>query len=354
MIELLLSGGSQAQTIFPNSGPGTKVLQKGNQTLGYFGEVSGAELFNGQDLIVKFQPPVGAPNIWTGSQWFKFFRNGKVIYIARQPIMSAIGWNDIYNLGLAYGVRGNGLYPVGAGVEQFNPMKKFDGTRNWYLVPRMMTGVGVDPASGAVSDGGEWNQLLGRIITGTNTGVAEKWFTLAVAYAAFAGGSQMSSLVLETNSANVAQCWNRGGANDLTTISAFNKNSAAFQWRPVLELIPDTTLLEQFDVVLTPINGPQAPSIVDARIAQQDSGSAGLLSPTNVIGSIWPTKQPVITGASFQGDALNPVNVKSTTADNLNPFTISAAGTQLASEPANVVYSIANLNPITISGAYAA
>jgi hypothetical protein len=354
MIELLLSGGSQGQTIFPNSGPGTKVLQFGTPTLGYFGEVSGAELFNGQDLVVKFQPTIGAQNTWTGTQWFKFFRNNKVIYIARQPIMSSIGWNDIYNLGVAYGARGNGLYPVGAGVEQFNPMKKFDGTRNWYLVPRLMTGVGVDPASGAVSDGGEWNQLLGRIITGTNTGVASKWANLAVSYAGFAGGSQLSSLVLETNSANVAQCWNRGGSNDLTTISAFNKNSAAFQWRPVLELIPDTTLLEQFDVTLLPINGPQPPAIVDVRIALQAGGAAGLLAPANVITSPWPTKQPVITGATFQGDALNPVNVISTAAPGLNAFTISAAGTQLASDPANLVYSIADLNPFAISGAYVA
>jgi hypothetical protein len=354
MIELLLSGGSQAQTIFPNSGPGTKVLQKGNQTLGYFGEVSGAELFNGQDLIVKFQPAVGISSTWAGNQWFKFFRNNKVIYIARQPIMSSIGWNDIYNLGLVYGVRGNGLYPVGAGVEQFNAMKKFDGTRNWFLVPRLMTGVGVDPASGAVSDGGEWNQLFGRILAGTNTGVTEKWLTLALTYVSPGGSTVMSSLVQETYTTNVAQSWNRGNSNDLVAITAVNKNSSTYYWRPVLELLPDTVLLDPFDVVLTPINGPQAPSIVDVRIAQQGGGSAALLSPTNVITSPWPTKQPVITSATFQGDALSPVNVKSSTASNLNPFTISGAGTQLIGEPVNVVYSIANLNPFSISGVNAA
>jgi hypothetical protein len=352
MFEMLLSGMQGAQTYFPLSGPGTKTLQKGNQTLGYFGEVSGTELFYGSDLISKFNIAVGTTNAWAGSQWFKFFRNSKVIYIARQQVISSIGWNDLYNLGLVYGVKGNGLYPVGAGVEQFNPVMKNDGTRNWYLKPRMITGIGADPAAGLSGDGGEWAQLLGRIVTGTNTGVAEKWFTLATTYVGYAGGTQLSSLVMETNTNDVTQGWNRGAANDLTGISALSKASSAFQWRPVLELIPDATLLDPYAVLGFSV-GLQAPSIVDVRAAQQGGSTPGLLNPVNVTTS-WPTKQPVITGATFQGDALNPLNVTSNAAPGLNAFTISGAGTQLASDPANVVYSVAALNPFTISGAYAA
>lgn len=353
MIEMLLCTAQGAQTYFPLSGPGTKTLTKGNQTLGYFGEVSGTELFYGTELVFKFGIATGVMSSWAGSQWFKFFRNGKVIYIARQQVLGSIGWNDLYNLGLVYGVKGNGLYPVGAGVEQFNPVMKNDGVRNWYLKPRMMTGVGVDPATGAVSDGGEWNQLLGRIVTGTNTGVAEKWSTLAVTYVAYGGATQLSSLVMETNQNDVTQAWNRGASNDLTGISALSKASSAFQWRPVLELIPDSVLLDPYAVVGVPV-GLQAPAIVDVRSALQGGGVVGLQNPVNVVTSPWPTKQPVITVATFQGDALNPINVKSDNAPGLNAFTISGISNQLASDPANLVWSQADLNPFTISGAYAA
>jgi len=349
MFEMLLSGMQVAQNYFPLSGPGTKTLTKGNQTLGYFGEVSGAELFYGSELVFKFNIAVGTLSSWAGSQWFKFFRNGKVIYIARQQVVASIGWNDLYNAGLVYGVKGNGLYPVGAGVEQFNPVMKNDGTRNWYLKPRMMTGVGVDPATGAVSDGGEWNQLLGRIVTGTNTGVAEKWATLATTYVGYAGGTQLSSLVMETNTNDVTQSWNRGGANDLTGISALSKASSSFQWRPVLELIPDSTLLDPFAVIAAPV-GLQPPAIVDVRTA---SSVSGVQSPINVV-TLWPTKQPVVTGATFPGAALNPLNVQSSNNPGLNPFTISATGTQLASDPANLTWNQADLNPFTISGVNAA
>lgn len=352
MLEMMLGKSPSGSNFYPNSGPGTKTLQFGNSTLGYFGEVSGTELFYGSDLVSKFNIAVGTAVSWAGTQWFKFFRNNKVIYIARQQVIGGISWNDLYNAGLVYGVKGNGLYPVGAGVDQWNPIQKNDGTRNWYLKPRLMTGIGVDPAASASSDGGEWNQLFGRVVTGTNTGVAQKWATLATTYVGYQGTGQLSTLVQETYTSDVNQCWNRGVTNDLTTVSNMAK-TGGFQWRPVLELIPDETLLDPYAVIGVPL-GLQAPSILDMRQAQLGSGfNEALFNPVNVI-TLWPTKQPVVTGATFPGCALNPVNVKSSAAPDLNAFTISAIGTQLASDPANLVYSLADLNPFSISGVYAA
>jgi hypothetical protein len=350
MFEMLLGGSQVAQTFFPLSGPGSKTLLKGNQTLGYFGEVSGAELFSASELVGKVGLSIGTINNFAGSQWFKFFRNGKVIYIARQPMVSAIGWNDLYNAGLAYGVKGTGLYPVGAGVEQFVPLLKNDGARDWFLKPRMMTGVGVDPAAGASGDGGEWNQLFGRIVTGTNTGVSEKWANLAAAYVGWVGSSLLGGLVMETNTNDVNQSWTRGGNADLTIISTLAKAALTSQWRPVLELIPDNQLLDPYGFVGYTV-ALQPPIIVDVRL---NTLIDGILDPINVV-TLWPSKQPVITGATYPDAALNPRDVRASTTDGqLNPFTISAAGTELISDPVNVVFSVADLNPFTISGLNAA
>lgn len=349
MFEMFLTYGGSTPLFFPNSGPGNKTLLKGNQTLGYFGEVSGTELFSASELVFKVGLSVGTVSVFAGSQWLKFFRNGKIIYIARQQMVAPVAWNDLYNAGLVYGVKGNGPYPVGAGVEQFNPLLKNDGMRNWFLKPRMITGVGVDPATGAVSDGGEWNQLFGRVVTGTNTGVAEKWATLAPTYVGYGGTTQLSSLVQETNQNDVTQNWNRGAASDLTSIMALSKASSAFQWRPVLELIPDSQLMDPYGLIGTTV-ALQPPAIVDVR---QTVTVDGVLSPIKVV-TLWPGKQPVITGATFPDAALNPLGVRATTAIGLNPFTISGAGTQLVGDPVNVIHSVANLNPFTISGVNAA
>jgi hypothetical protein len=344
MLEMMLGKSPSGSNLYPNSGPGTKTLQFGNSTLGYFGEVSGTELFYGKDLVLKFNIPTGTLNSWTGAQWFKFFRNNKVIYISRQMALSAIVWNDLYNSGLVYGVKGNGLYPVGAGVDQWNPIQKFDGTRNWYLLPRLPTGMGSDPAS-VVAANNEFDQLFGRVLVGANT-PSDKWVSNALSYV----GGNLNMSVQETSSSNVALFWARGDATGLTPKWSYSKVSPNSNWYPVLELIPDETLLDPYLVIGTS-TGLQPPSILDSRQAQLGSGfNEALYNPVNVI-TLWPTKQPVVTGATFPGCALNPVNVTSSAAPDLNAFTISAIGTQLASDPANLVYSLADLNPFTVSGA---
>lgn len=350
MLEMMMGKPPSGQSYFPNSGPGTKTLQFGTQTLGYFGEVSASELFYGTDIASKFNLAAGQPYAISGSQWFKFFRNGVVIYICRQPVMQNVAWNDVYNAGLVYGVKGNGLYPVGAGVEQFNPIVKNDGTRNWYLVPRLLHGMDTD--SGSVDTGlSEWNQLLGRLVTGTNTGVAQKWATLAASYVGLVNSTTFNSMVQESSTADLTKAWSRGNNGDLAYTVATLKSSQTLQYRPVLELIPDTTLLDPNPVIIEPYT-LQIPSIVDVRNAQLN-GTPALKDPVNVI-TIWPTKQPVITGGSLLGDALDPVNVIGSLAANLNPFTIFGVSDQLAYDPSNLVYSLANLNPFTISGANAA
>jgi hypothetical protein len=351
MLEMMLAKTAPGASFFPDSGPGTKTLQYGNRTLGYFGEVSGAELFFGWEIGQAVGLQVGGDYVtYSGSQWFKFFRNNKVIYISRQQLKLNISWTDLYNAGLVYGTKGNGLYPVGAGVEQFNPMRKFDGTRNWFLVPRLPTGMGIDPIASDTSDGGEWAQLFGRVVNVNNPNIAEKWALNSTAYVSSTGPGQLLSMVMETQSSNVANNWRRGGQGDLSSSAAIAKTTTS-QWRPVLELIPDTTLLDPNPVTIEPYS-LQPPAIVDVRTAQLN-GTPGLLNPQNVVTS-WPTKQPVITGVTFTGAALSPASVTISTAGNLNPFSIIGASDQLVSSPTNLTYSLADLNPFTISGANAA
>lgn len=349
MLEMMMGKPPSSSNYYPNSGPGTKTLQFGTPTLGYFGEVSGTELFFGWEIGQAVGLQAGGDyTIYAGSQWFKFFRNNKVIYISRQQVKAGLTWTDLYNSGLVYGTKGNGLYPVGAGVEQFNPMRKNDGSRDWYLKPRLMTGMGTDPIAGATGDGGEWNQLFGRLVVGTNTGVAEKWVSNTVAYVSSSGPNQLSSMVMETNTNDVTQSWNRGGSNDLTLVAS-NSKTTSLLWRPVLELVAADVLMNPSDVTGT-LYGLQPPTIVDARSNVSGSGTvAPLLDPVNVT-TLWPTKQPVITSFVFTGSAIDPANVVISGNVGLNAFTASASPSQLAYDPTNLSYSLAQLNPFTISG----
>lgn len=51
MIELMQGSSGGIRPSYPNSGPGIKTLQYGDEQLGYFGEVTGAELFTANEFI---------------------------------------------------------------------------------------------------------------------------------------------------------------------------------------------------------------------------------------------------------------------------------------------------------------
>lgn len=244
MLEIHLAGGGEKQT-YPNSGPGTKILNFGTEDIGYFGEVTGAELFTASQFIDQ----TGA---WFGTRettpttmnelWLKFFFKGKVIYIAKYPFINNIGWNDVYNAGLMYGTQDNGKYPIAAApVYQFNPLFKNDG-RDWVLVPRNIKGLNADPFSSHTTaadwSGSEWTELLGRVAAVTNTPVDDKWANFTVAQLGLDGRYTIGQ---ETSAPGPTKAVFMGVGYPVRGVVA--KTQQNLGYRPVLELVDTAAVL---------------------------------------------------------------------------------------------------------------
>jgi len=247
MIELMHGSLGGIRPTYPNSGPGIKTLQYGDEQLGYFGEVTGAELFTANEFINLTKAYFGARETAPDSMtqlWLKFFHKGKVIYIAKYPFIYAASWEDVYREGLLYGTQDNGKFPVSnAPTWQFNPLSKTEGGKEWTLVPRIMKGVNADPYYGldnTTYTGSEYTELLGRVVDATNTPVVEKWtkFTFAALGLENSGGVRYSMLQ-ETQASNSGYALYAGNGTTTGFFSrgAANKTTANLAYRPVLELL---------------------------------------------------------------------------------------------------------------------
>jgi hypothetical protein len=358
MLEMLLQK-PPAGSYYGTSGPGPKTLKYGNLQIGYFGTVTQAEMFTGPELANLLGFTAGINSATAAMYWWKFAYKGKILYIPSQQLRYFVSWNDIYGAGLVYGTKSNGDYPASPTAYQYNPVTKVEGPTVWGFVPRLMTGWPDPTYPGAGLDAypqssdSEWQQLLGRMCTSPNGNIAEKWDAKTPDQLSVT--TTLQSWTQETQVNDVTKANNRGSSFNAYAIvgsASIVKTYAGgsdMAWRPVLELVPVGGLLNPINAVVEYAPMPQPPAIIFARQAEGPANEPiPLKDPQNVF-TTWPTKQPVITTATFQGSALGPQNVRASGGANLNPFTITAAGTQLIAEPVNVINSVADLNPFGIS-----
>lgn len=325
MYELLLSSGiSKDQTYFPNSGPGNKVLRAGNSDLGYFGEVTQAELFAPWEVEA-------AGNLFAGviadtnAVWLKFFFNKKVLFVAKTPTRTTVSWNDLYDAGLVYGDRTTGTYPGATPKVQYIQMPKQEGQRRWVLKPRLIRALNQDPGTVANPpvaqyNNSEWTQLMGRVYTLANNPVTEKWadFTLAQLGAGNALNSWAMETVTPVSSAVLA-----GSGATMSTRTGTAKTTAGLNtthYRPVLELIPDKDLKDPYKLM------DKTLGLVPAVIMNYVQPEEYLKAAVNVMQRPWPYAIPVIKEYSTANAIYPMANVMATTdSPQLKAFTISGA-----------------------------
>jgi len=104
---------NQTVTAVSRRGPGSQILQQGDNTLGYFGMMTAGELISGTALAsavglsaataTNFVVYRSAPN------WYKYVRNNKIIYVPEGPIGTGVTWTQLYSLGLVFGSDDNGV-----------------------------------------------------------------------------------------------------------------------------------------------------------------------------------------------------------------------------------------------------
>ena len=274
-----MSGGAQAN-YFPNSGPGAKSLVAGDETHGYFGVVTTADMFTATDVenfLVGLPGTAYAP---TDLVWHKFVLDGKFLFVPNRAFRSTT-WNNIYNASLMYGVDGNGAYPpTTGGVNQlFQVSKKLAG-RTFGFKVRTVKGALTDPISSiSNNDASEYNRLLRSLTTG-------KFGTMTVA--------QLDLNVYEetqtTYSANTNNAWVR-----FNTSSAQTNKTAAYNWRPVLELI------NTGESLVAAMNVFMRNTVLDERGKSDYVGDPNVLVPITQLTLTQPNvaDYPPVAGAGF-------------------------------------------------------
>lgn len=108
---------NQTVTAVSRRGPGSQILQQGDNALGYFGVMTAGELISGTALAAAVGLSAAtAPNFVlyrSAPNWYKYVRNNKIIYVPEGPIATGVTWSVLYALGLVFGSEDNGVtaYP---------------------------------------------------------------------------------------------------------------------------------------------------------------------------------------------------------------------------------------------------
>lgn len=254
MLEAMISSGVGRGQTFPDSGPGPKTLKNGTTELGYFGEISSAELFSLGDLRRQL-------NFWVGVDrdpnptWVKLFSSGKVIYFPTQPLVGNVSWNTLYAAGLVYGTDDNGVVPDYPAVNQLTYLTKDKSSfkvrcfKSQESDPSNQAGVEAIGTS-ALLKASEWGRVINAIVSPRQSGyTGDNW-------ALYPNNGYFLSGALVGISQNTRQADQKSylGINN-TQVSLVAKISSGNLWFPVLELVPPTDLL--YLPIKDPIATPQ-------------------------------------------------------------------------------------------------
>lgn len=237
---------------YPNSGPGPKNLLQGTTAMGYFGTVDATDLFTHSELTAAAFLKGTKPVLLAGTEgWYKFYYNGKIIYLPITPVGNTISWNALYNEGLVYGTDDNGKYPAATPVNQSRILARDSANEGRFYFRVRLPSVGVDPFPSGVPAAASYNgselQMFNYLYNGT-------WASL--------GGTAWTQWIISQNTITTALASSKIvtlAMQSWTEVAKAN-NSNGWCWYPVLELVDKSgTLLGlenafgKMDNSLTPV-----------------------------------------------------------------------------------------------------
>lgn len=178
---------------------------KGNKNLGYYGQVEGSNFITGTALCTLVGLSTTNRQVSMNTPWLKFAFKNRVLYIAKQPILNFITWNELNAAGLVEGR----IFNIG---EKRYRVRLIKGVNN--------------------NDTGEWNNLIYRVHTSDPTNT--KWETFSNADLFVGTGNGRTTICQELN--DPSRMIYRGYAS-LTDYALGNVSSstATTGWRPLLE-----------------------------------------------------------------------------------------------------------------------
>lgn len=206
-------------------GPSVASLQYDPITdTGYYGEVSSSQFYTGTQISTATGVTSGTLQNDTEG-WLKFYWHGQVLFIAKKTYRYSLSWDNINSA--------NAVYGVNLGSTGKKTITHASGTK--YDV-KLMKGAIKDP-SPASGGGRQWNELLHRVCTGTETGqIGDNWASFDPNTGLGINNSNGSyTWCQEVYQPNTATRVVRGGVS-LSGFDFFASSGAAtgYGWRPCL------------------------------------------------------------------------------------------------------------------------
>lgn len=207
-----------------DSGPGSDVLLKGDETHGYFGRVPVSALANGIELAAGVGLTTGTVlSDGTNSDWIKFSIDSKILFVQLRGFRHTISWPQLNAVGIVYG-------------------DKTYTTKGWVFKVRLIKGDIVDPISRvaagsaindltpSINERTEWGKTMSKILDGTFDSISVSETGLDK----MTGGATWCQ---ETQSGSPTYHLVRG-ATGLPNWYGTRNDALNFRlWRPVLELV---------------------------------------------------------------------------------------------------------------------
>lgn len=369
MLEMLVAGGGKPY--YPNSGPGPKSLAGGNEQAGYFGTLTQNQLFTPTELFNLLGIPAIDPTTDTTLIWGKFFYKGKVIYIPSRPINSSgqlFSWQDLYQLGLVYGIDGDGAfpYPAGSPVNQRVTITKTLESKTAGFWPRLAKAGDVDPAPSTTDAGnsglGEFAELLTNILPVGIPAATNKWDNIPLtSFDQVSSATMLTSLSPGTGMMTGRYSSTSGRYN----YGSSGKTAATTNWRwwPVLQYInPDENLV---DLTGFKADSPP-PKPVDLYAVDKGDSIGGLIGVRGVRSDLigktigYATQVPLSKPAYVKVGLLSPVPRIGATTTVMKPlhapsnFSVGLLGKppipKITTQPLFIASAKASYSPAPVTG----
>ena len=210
-------------------GPSVASLQYDPITdTGYYGEVTSAQFYTGTQISTATGVTSGTLHNDTDS-WLKFYWHSQVLFISKKTYRYNLSWDNINSANSIYGVN---LGSTGKKTITHS------GSSTSYDV-KLMKGATKDP-SPDTSPGRQWNELLYRVCTGTETGeIGSNWATLSPSTdLGINSGNGSYTWCQEVYQPNTAGRVLRGGGSlSYFSYDASSSTYTDFGWRPCLALV---------------------------------------------------------------------------------------------------------------------
>lgn len=205
-------------------------------TKGLYGILPANSFFTASEIFqaVGYSPAISTAN----PDWYKFFIDGKILFVSRSCISLQTSWNSIYMAGAVYGRNDFGV----VNANGMNRTQDATVTKDGFTYKvRLLKGASQDPTGTSgfgeflpVSLNSEWNRLISAF--GNDSRDGARWTTAA------------SYMPLDLDSGWTLCQEASGNAGDLRVVRKSSGSYGAYMahvsitdatrgWRPVLELV---------------------------------------------------------------------------------------------------------------------